>query len=295
MKRIFALLLVIFLLPAYALADSGETTTVRIGVTGAFYEDLWQGAIDTLAQEGINVELVQFSDFSLPNNALNSGDIELNAFQHHAYFNNDTVTNGYDLAVLSDTFVITMNLYSQKYSTIDELIAAAESGKPTIAVPNDATNYGRALLVLRDAGLVELGEYEGTPLEENIVSSKVELYAVNASMTYQYLSDVDAAIINGNYAASYGVDPASAIYYETIDLSDDKFTCVIACRAADVDNETYKRVAEVFCSDVTTQIVDEKFNGFFELVWEAENATDAADADAASESSDAGESETAGN
>ena len=248
-----------------------------MGVTGAFYDDLWQPAIEELAKEGITVETVQFSDFSLPNNALNSGDIELNAFQHHAYFNNDTTSNGYDLSVLADTFVITMNLYSEKYDTIEDLVAATESGKPTVAVPNDATNYGRALLVLRDAGLLELGEYDGTPLEENITSSKVELYPVNASMTYQYLSDVDAAVINGNYAASYGVDPDSGIFYENIDLSDDKFTCLIACRTADLDNETYKRVAEVFCSEVTSKVVEEKFNGFFKLVWEEDTAEDAAD------------------
>ncbi len=180
MKRILAVLLAALLLPVYALADS-ENTVVRVGVTGAFYDDLWQPAIEELAKEGITVETVQFSDFSLPNNALNSGDIELNAFQHHAYFNNDTTTNGYDLSVLADTFVITMNLYSEKYDTIEDLVAATESGKPTVAVPNDATNYGRALLVLRDAGLLELGEYDGTPLEENITSSKVELYPVSPS------------------------------------------------------------------------------------------------------------------
>ena len=81
MKRILAVLLAALLLPVYALADS-ENTVVRVGVTGAFYDDLWQPAIEELAKEGITVETVQFSDFALPNNALNSGDIELNAFQH---------------------------------------------------------------------------------------------------------------------------------------------------------------------------------------------------------------------
>ena len=108
MKKIIALVLVLALslLPTLALADD----VIHIGVTGAFYEDLWAPAIAALAEEGIQVELVQFSDFSLPNNALNGGEIELNAFQHHAYFNNDTTNNGYDLTILADTFVITMNL-----------------------------------------------------------------------------------------------------------------------------------------------------------------------------------------
>lgn len=265
MKKVLSVLLtlVVLLTPALSLAE-----TVTIGVTGAFYDDLWKPAIEALAAEGIEVELVQFSDFALPNNALNGGDISMNAFQHHAYFDNDVATNGYDLQVLADTFVITMNLYSQKYESIDALTAAAAEGaKLTVAVPNDATNYGRALLLLEDAGLLTLGEYEGTPNEENITASQVELVLVNAAMTYQYLADVDAAVINGNYAASYGVDPASAIYYETIDLSDNQFTCLIAVRAADAENPTYQRIAEVFCSEITQEVMDTTFKGFFQSAW----------------------------
>ena len=275
MKKIIALVLVLALslLPTLALADD----VIHIGVTGAFYEDLWAPAIAALAEEGIQVELVQFSDFSLPNNALNGGEIELNAFQHHAYFNNDTTNNGYDLTILADTFVITMNLYSSKYETIEALVEAADSGKKlTVVVPNDATNYGRALIVLEAAGLLTLDDsYEGTPNVENIVESKVELELVNASMTYQFLGDVDAAIINGNYAASYGVDPTTAIFYEEIDLSNENFICVIAARTADAENETYQRIAEVFCSDVTGEVAHTTFDGFFELVWENEEAEEA--------------------
>lgn len=272
MKKTISLILTLTLVLVTLIAPA-QAEDVKIGVTGAFYDDLWAPAIEVLKAENIHVELVQFSDFALPNNALNGGDIEMNAFQHHAYFNNDTATNGYDLAVLADTFVITMNIYSAQYETLDALIAAADAGKkPTIAVPNDATNLGRALVLLEDAGLLTLGEYEGTPLEEDIAESKVELYLVNASMTYQYLADVDAAIINGNYAASYGVDPASAIYYETIDLSNESFICVIAVRSADAENEIYKRIAEVFCSEVTEEVMNTTFGGFFQIAWETEEA-----------------------
>ena len=268
--RILSLALALALLLAISPANAD---TIQIGVTGAFYEDLWAPAIKALKAEDIDVELLQFSDFSLPNNALNSGDIGLNAFQHHAYFANDTKNNGYDLTILSDTFVIAMNLFSTKYDSIETLKAAADAGKkPTVALPNDATNYGRALLILSDAGLLTLKEYEGTPNEESIASSNVELYLVNASMTYQYLSDVDAAIINGNYAASYGVDPDSAIYYEKVDLSDERFICVIAVRTKDQDNAAYKRIAEVFCSDVTREVMDTTFKGFFFVAWDQNTA-----------------------
>jgi len=274
MRKIIAILLTLSLLlvPTLSFAES-EPVDVKIGVTGAFYNDLWAPAIEALKAENINVELVQFSDFALPNNALNGGELEMNAFQHHAYFNNDTTNNGYDLSILADTFVITMNLYSAKYESVEALTKAAEEGKKlTVAVPNDATNYGRALIVLETAGLLTLGEYEGTPNAEHITESKVELYLVNASMTYQYLQDVDAAIINGNYAASYGVDPTSAIFYEEIDLTNENFICVIAVRTADLENEVYKRIAEVFCSEVTQEVMDTTFKGFFQVAWNQETA-----------------------
>ena len=267
MKKLLSIVLTlaVLTLPVLSLAD----TDITLGVTGAFYEDLWQGAVDALAEEGIHLTLQQFSDFAIPNNALNDGSIEMNAFQHHAYFNNDTQTNGYDLAVIADTFVITMNLYSGKYDSLDSLKADVDAGKQLkVVVPNDATNYGRALILLRDAGLLDLTEYESTPNVENIVDAKVELVEVNASMTYQYLEDADACAINGNYAASYGVDPASSIFDENVDLSNESFICVIAVRSADKDNEIYNHVADVFRSDVTTQIVKEKFDGFFYLTWE---------------------------
>lgn len=275
MKKVFAFILALSLICCSSFALADEKTKVSIGVTGAFYEDLWAPAIEELAKENIIVELEQFSDFALPNNALNDGSISMNAFQHHAYFNNDTTTNEYELSVLADTFVITMNIYSAKFDTIEDLVAAANEGKKlTVVVPNDATNYGRALILLANAGLITLNEYEGTPNIENIVDAKVELEPVNAAMTYQFLTEVDAAVINGNYAASYGVDPESAIFYEEIDLTNESFICVIAVRTQDIENPVYKRVAEVFCSDVTGEVANTTFKGFFRLVWEADKAAE---------------------
>lgn len=244
-----------------------ENKVVKLGVTGAVYEDLWKPTIEKLAGEGITVELVQFSDFSLPNNALNGGDIQMNAFQHHAYFENDKNTNGYDISILSDTFVIAMNIFSKNYTKVEDI---PEGGK--VAVPNDATNYGRALILLRDAGLLTLGEYEGsTPSTADITSSKVELVEVNASMTYQYVDDseIAAAVVNGNYAASYGVDPNTAIFYENVDLSNKSFVCVIAVKSSDIDNEVYKKVAKAFCSEDTEKFFEENYKGFFVPAWNA--------------------------
>lgn len=244
---------------------SDEKTTVKLGVTGAVYEELWKPAIETLAKDGITLELVQFSSFALPNSALNSGDIQMNAFQHHAYFDNDKGTNGYDISVLSDTFVVAMNIFSKNYSKVEDI---PEGSK--IAVPNDATNYGRALLLLRDAGLLTLKDSCGdTPKTSDIVSQKVELVELEASMTYQYIGDkeIAAAVVNGNYAASFGVDPKSAIFHENVDLNNKSFVCVIAVRSSDINNEVYKKVAKAFCSDETKKYFEDNFKGFFIPAW----------------------------
>ena len=255
------------LLLAFTGCSKKENEVVKLGVTGAVYEDLWKPTIDKLAEDGITVELVQFSDFSLPNNALNSGDIQMNAFQHHAYFENDKSTNGYDISIMNDTFVIAMNIFSKNYTNVNDI---PEGGK--VVVPNDATNYGRALILLNDAGLLTLGDYEGsTPTTADIVSSKVELVEVNAAMTYQYVDDseIAAAVVNGNYAASYGVDPNSAIFYENVDLSNKSFVCVIAVKSSDINNETYKKVAEAFCSADTEKFFEDNYKGFFVPAWNA--------------------------
>ena len=88
-------------------------------------------------------------------------------------------------------------------------------------------------------------------------------------MTYQYVSDseIAAAVVNGNYAASYGVDPNTAIFYENLDPDDNSFVCVIAVRSEDLNNETYKKVAEAFCSDETADFFEENYKGFFVPAW----------------------------
>ena len=101
------------------------TTTVKLGVVGSIYEDLWTPAKEALKEEGIDLEIVQFSDYVTPNNALDNGDIDLNAFQHKAYLAKDCGANGYDLTVIGDTLIAPLCIYSEKYDSIDAIKEAA--------------------------------------------------------------------------------------------------------------------------------------------------------------------------
>ena len=157
--------------------------TVKIGLTGNVYEDIWNPIKEKLAPEGINLEYEQFTSFNIPNNALNSGEIDMNAFQHHAYFNNDTASNGYDLTAIGDTYIVAMNIYTAKDLTIESALASTETLK--IAVPNDVTNEGRALKLLESAGFFTINADAGASPEISDITDyavPVEFVEVDANL-----------------------------------------------------------------------------------------------------------------
>ena len=248
-------------------AVSGETRVVKLGLTGVIYEDIWNPIKEELAKEGIDLEYVQFSDYSLPNEALNADEIDINAFQHHAYFNNDVEKNGYDITPIADTFIIAMNLYSDKVKSVDEI-----KDGDVIAIPDDASNGGRALKVLASAGLITLKAEAGanpTVADIDTYNVKIEIKEMGAADIPSVLPDVTAAVVNGNYALDYGIDPSTAIFEEK-DYDDDSYFCLMAVRSSDADDAVYKRIVELFQSETTKQIFQDEFNGYFVPAWEVQ-------------------------
>lgn len=246
--------------------EKRDENTVKIGLTGTIYEDIWNPIAEELKKEGIKIELVQFSDFSLPNQALNSGDIDLNAFQHHAYFDSDVNSHGYDIKAIGDTFIIAMNIYSEKISDIKDLKDGSK-----VAVPNDASNEGRALKVLESAGIITIKESAGNNPEITDIETynvKIELVEANAADLCTLLPDVDAAVINGNYALDFGIDPAKDAIFTETEYADDSYFCLIAARSGEADKEVYQKIVKAFQSESTKKIFKEEFKGFFVPAWE---------------------------
>lgn len=241
--------------------------TVKIGLTGNVYEDIWNPIKEKLAPEGINLEYEQFTSFNIPNNALNSGEIDMNAFQHHAYFNNDTASNGYDLTAIGDTYIVAMNIYTAKDLTIESALASTETLK--IAVPNDVTNEGRALKLLESAGFFTINEDAGASPEISDITDyvvPVEFVEVDANLVYSVIQDVDLAVINGNYALDSGLTADDAIYKES-EYADNSYYCLIAVRSEDAENPVYKRIVEAYQTQDTIDIYNNEFKGFFVPAW----------------------------
>ncbi len=247
-------------------AKDGETRVVKLGLTGVIYEDIWNPIKEKLAGEGIDLQYVQFSDFSLPNVALDAGEIDINAFQHHAYFNNDTEKNGYDLTAIGDTFIIAMNIYSDQIQSIDEL-----KDGDTVAIPDDASNGGRALKVLESAGIIEIDPDAGAnPTVSDITNYKVQvdITELGASTIPSVIPDFTIAVVNGNYALDYGIDPSTAIFKES-EYDDDSYFCLIAVKSGNADDPVYQEIVKLLQSEETKQIFEDKFGGYFVPAWEA--------------------------
>ena len=241
-----------------------ETVTVRIGLTGAVYEPIWDVVKEKLAPEGIILEYVQFNNFSLPNNALNNGEIEINAFQHHAFFNNDVASNGYDLTAIGDTYIVAMGIFSNTLKDLSEL-----KDGDLVGVPNDVTNEGRALKLLESAGIIEIDPAAGNSPAINDITGynvAVEFQEVDANLVPSILPDVAIAVVNGNYAADAGLKASEALYMES-EYADNSYYCLIAVRSEDADNPIYQRIVEAYQCDEVIEVYNSQFAGLFTPTW----------------------------
>lgn len=254
------LFFVLLAAPASAFAEQ----VVKIGLTGAVYEEIWAPVAETMAREGVKLEYVQFSNFSLPNQALASGEVDLNAFQHHAFLRNEIRNNGYEIASIGDTFIVAMNLYSNKIKSVSEL-----KDGDKVAVPNDATNEGRALKLLEAAGVLKLRKGAGASPELSDIESTcadIDFVEMDANLIVSTLPDVALAAVNGNYALDSGLTADEAIFKEP-KYDDDSYTCLIASRAADAQNPVYRRIVEAYQSQAVIDVFNTTFAGFFVPAW----------------------------
>ena len=243
-----------------------DLITVKIGHVGESDRTIWKPVQEKLLNEGIKVELVSFADYTIPNQALNDGDIDLDAFQHHAYYSNEVNTKGYDLAILGVTYISAMNIYSHNITNINEV-----KNGDKVAIPNDPANGGRALKVLEAAGLIKIKDNAPDNPTVNDIENplNLEIIEVDAGSLYSLLPDVACAVINCNYALDFGLNPGADYIFrdDPKNYDNNMYINLIASRAEDKDNEIYKRVVEAYQSAEVEKVYAEDFKGAYIPAW----------------------------
>lgn len=249
--------------------SDSKKTVVKLGTCGSLIEDMLQPAKESLLEEGIDLQIVQFSDFVTPNRALDSGEIDLNAMQHRVFFANDTTTNGYKLTPIANTYLIPMNLYSNKVKSVSEI-----KDGDIIAIPNDVTNGGRAIKILEHAGLIKIREGAAfSPTLEDIESYnvKINISELAANIIPQSLDDVTGAIINGNFSLDFGIPPESAILTDPL-TGVQEYWCLMVAKTADLaDKEKvaiFDKVVKKFQSEDTKKFLETKQGSMIPVGWD---------------------------
>lgn len=244
--------------------NSNEPTLVRVGLTGSDSKT-WNHIKEEAAKENINVELVFFDSFPLPNAALDAGEIELNAFQHYIYLNTEIEQLGYDLSVIGETTLAPLGLYSKQLTSIDEIEDGAK-----IVIPDDLTNGGRSLLLLQANGLITVDPAAGnTPSLKDIENPRgFEIIELGATNIPASLEEVPLAAINVGVARDAGFIPTQdALVLEDTSTGDNPYINVIVARTEDKDNEVYNRIVELYQTDEVKAIIAEDTKGSSIPVW----------------------------
>lgn len=239
-----------------ASASKEERVTLKVGLNGSGVP-IWEKVKEKAAKEGIDLELVEFSDYVQPNLALASGDVDLNAMQTVSYFNALIKDQKLDLVPIATTLIAPMGIYSDKYKNVSEIPDGA-----TIAIPTEATNMGRALLLLQKAGLIGLpDDFDGNGDISKVTKNPkhLVLQTVADPQTPRVLPDVAASVINNNFAVEAGFTPVKdAIFIE--DNTATNYINIIAVRAEDKDKEVFKKLVKIYQQDDIAQHIKDVFN-----------------------------------
>lgn len=239
----------------------GDDNTIVIGATAVPHEEIIEGVVRAkLEAAGWVVEVVPFTDYVLPNTALEDGELDANYFQTWRYLVEQNETRGLHLAEVLGVHLEPMGLYSAKYAGIDEIPDGA-----AIAIPNDGSNESRALKLLADNGLITLSEtddlYDLSHVAEN--PKNITFYELAAEQIPHNLADVDAAVINGNYALESGLNPATDSLVIESATSDESYKYInyLVVKQGNEDSLKTRALIAAFSNQDVVDFINEKYPG----------------------------------
>lgn len=249
-------LIVIFLVAAVSSGCKKEES-IKIGATEVPHAEILEFVAPILEEEGIKIEIISFSDYVQPNIQLADGQLMANFFQHLPYFESFIEERNLDLIWTAKVHIEPMGGYPGKVKTLAELGEGHQIG-----IPNDATNGGRALILLEKAGLIKLKEgigVEATVLDIAENPKKLEIVELNAEILPRSLEDLAVAVINGNFAIQAGLSPLEDSIF--IEDGESPHVNILAIRREDEDDPALKRIAEVLTGPEVKQFILDNYEG----------------------------------
>lgn len=241
-----------------------EKNTVKLGVMDGDEADIWRVATEFAEKQGFNIELVTFSDYSIPNEALNAGDIDANAIQHKPYFDAQLAQRGYTLSIVGHTALFPMGIYSRKIKNLAELREGA-----TIGIPDDPSNEGRALRVMAQFGFITLKNPDDilvTPIDIKDNPKKLQFQEMNAGIVGRAIDDFDVVIVNNTWIASSGLNPEKeAIAWEKPE--NNPYNNIIVVRTQDAGKPWVKKLLAAYQNETVRNELKRIFGAGFATSW----------------------------
>lgn len=261
MKKVIALVLsLIVVLSLAACGGKEDDKTIRVGATPAPHAEILEVIKDALAAEGWKLEIVEFDDYVLPNEALEQGDLDANYFQHILYMNGFNAEHGTHLVSAAGIHYEPFGIYAGKCSDLKNLPDGAK-----IAVPSDSTNEARALLLLEQEGLIKLKAGVGLDATKNDIVENphnYEIYETKAELLTATLKDVDIAVINGNYAIDAGLRVSQALAVEAAaGTATEYYQNVVAVKEGNENSEKTKALVNALKSDAVKGFIQKTYDG----------------------------------
>lgn len=239
---------------------SANGDTITVAASPSPHAEILEVAKEVLAEQGINLDIKVFNDYVIPNTATESGEVDANYFQHTPYLNDFNEENGTHLVSVAAIHYEPFGIYAGKTASLDALADGAK-----VSVPNDTTNEARALLLLEAQGLIKLKDGAGlkaTKLDIVENPKNLDIQEIEAAQLPRTLSDVDIAVINGNYAIDAGLKVSDALAVEAQDSDAAKtYANVLVVKDGNQDNENIKALVSALESDKVKEFIEQKYDG----------------------------------
>ena len=235
--------------------ESSESKTIVVGASSTPHAEILEEIKPLVEAKGYDLDIKIFDDYVMPNTALNEGSLDANYFQHIPYLEETISQRGYKLTYTEKIHLEPMGVYSKTLKNLEEL-----SNNSKIAIPNDPTNGSRAIQLLADNGLIKVSDHDLLTIKDITENPKnIEFVEVEAAQLPSVLEDVDAAVINTNYALSANLNPTKDAI--AIESSDSPYSNILACREDNKDSEKIKVLSEALTSPEAKAFIEEKYKG----------------------------------